>query len=187
MILLCFAIICAMVISYAVDKENIVSQAYMTAADRITAGDSGVWGGRLDQATTAIEEFIRHPIIGSGLATIKADSDNKIAGTTQNMAELARKVDLGYLHWAKAYGLAGALWLVIFLIFLWNLGRSLLPIIQKEDRSIVIFGLSYVSFTIISSLTLNHFMIPARILLICLLTAIFVRLNYNIRKIGHNN
>jgi hypothetical protein len=155
--------------------ENILLTPFTTAVEDVSEG-TGTVEGRLVQLEHDIHEFMEHPWIGSGLIAIRT---SEYRGVGINAAELAlatRKADLGYSHWVKMYGLAGILWLGLFLYYLGTRSLRAYRSTRGMDNTVALFAVAYTSFIIITGVTLNHFLIPDRIIVFTLLAAIVVRL-----------
>jgi len=173
-ILICCAGIVAAGVASVTMEENIVLNPFTTTVDDLSKG-AGTVRGRFDQIITDLNEFRQHPWVGSGLIAVrfsKYESDRRMA---RAMGGKVRKQDLGYTHWMKMYGLVGIIWLAGFIWLLWRRGRWALRSAEEQQRCVALFAVAYLVFVIVSSVTLNHFMIPERIILLCLTAAIVVR------------
>ena len=159
-------------------KENIIINAYKSTFETVF-GEHEAWEGRAEQITTDINEIKKHPWIGSGNVTLRLIPGIQSRGEQRKIAGIARKTDLGYLHWVKAYGLFGIIWLVYLFYLLFFTGLRLIKKVTGIRKTIVVFSLSYLAYVMISFVTLNHFMQYYRIPFICLISALLVRIEYN--------
>lgn len=158
-----------------VTQQNLFMNAYSSTIHEVSEG-SGTWGARLEQMKIDFEEFRKHPVIGSGLIAIRVSKYGTTVAQKTEMNERTRLADLGYTHWIKLYGLAGAVWIVVFLYLLWT--RAIAAFRRLEGRAGVLslFVLAYTAFISLTGITLEHFLIEIRILPVCLVTAILVLL-----------
>ena len=156
--------------------DNIFLSLLNRTADDLEHG-SGSWKGRLIQLNTDFEEFMRHPLIGSGTSTIRIAETKLLTKRAAELRALAAKSDLGYTHWIKAYGLVGMTWLVLFF---GNLIIRALRVYKTHDSlhaDIANFCFSYLLFIMGTFITLNHLMETPNLVIVCLLAAIIMRLN----------
>ena len=160
-------------------KENIIINAYRSTFETVFGGYEA-WEGRAEQITTDINEIKKHPWIGSGNVTLRLIPGIQ-SGVKQKktIAGIARKTDLGYLHWVKAYGLFGTIWLGYLVYLLFSTGLRLIKKVTGIHKTMVVFCICYLVYVMISFVTLNHFMQYYRIPFICLISALLVRIEYN--------
>ncbi len=174
-----FISISAIIIVGFIFEENIILSLFSSAADNLVH-KSGSWQGRAIQLQTDIKHFLEHPLIGSGTSTLRVDLTSGSVSSPSELEQwsLAYKDDLGYTHWLKSYGIVGMIWLLSYFYLLWHQGRYLMRKANKNLQVIASFTVSYTAFVIGTFITLNHMMFPYGIVLICLLTAIIVRMKY---------
>lgn len=186
MTLLAAGVVAALAVGLAgmVMKDNILLHPFVTTVDELQSGGrgSGTWAARMDQIAVDFEEFSDHPFIGSGLVTIRLSTFKGGAKQLAEMWALSYSSNLGYTHWVKNYGLVGVLWMIAFLYQVWGMSRRGLKIKNVQDASIREFGFGYVVFVTLSLVTLGHFMNPDRLLMMCLVSAILVRLDLIARE-----
>ena len=152
-------------------EENILLAPFTTTVEDVSE-QSGTVGARMSQVETDLYEFKQHPIIGSGLIAVRTATYGSTTYQREVMAAKARVADLGYMHWIKIYGIVGIIWL---LFLYWAIKRTIgkaFKIKDKEAKVLVLFCTGYMLFIVISSITLNHFLIDERIVLFCLILAI---------------
>ncbi|MDO8941097.1 MAG: O-antigen ligase family protein [Methylicorpusculum sp.] len=141
--------------------------------------DGGSYSSRLIQFHSAIDEFAKHPILGSGAAAVRLDYNLDIMRRGKlNM--LAAKADLGYASWIKSFGITGLTWLCYLFFMLMRNGYRNKGNIENKGTPINLFVLGYTFYLIITYITLNSFMYPHGIVLIALLMAISARLTMNV-------
>jgi len=152
-------------------KDNIILSPFSSVVE--VAGDvQGEVPGRVEQISKDLEVFMDNPVIGAGTAALRASQ----ASNSLQASELARKADLGYTHWLKAYGILGMAWLLWFYLLTWSkLGQ--LQRHNNEVSPLPTFLRGYFYYVVVSFVTLNHFMFGFRIILICAMAAILVNLN----------
>jgi O-Antigen ligase len=164
-------------------KENFIIDPLFSVFDNTMHSTGASWRGRLNQVSIAIDEFKKHPIIGSGAISIRTDNFYANHLNEYDLSSLAYMSDWGYLHWIKAYGLIGAIWLFAFLsIFLkgaFNINKTTKI---KTDPDIALFCRITTIFFTITFVTLNHLMFPASIPLVCLVFAIISKSNIQASK-----
>ena len=153
--------------------ENIIVSLY-NKSDREITQSSGSWGGRVKQLEVDYEEFMRHPFIGSGSSTLW---NTKEARLSQKEWLLGYKADLGYSHWAKAYGSVGIGWLLLFFGTLLIKSMRVLKLNKKTNPDISNFCISFLGFILMTYVTLNHLMFPPGIVTVCLVAAIILRMS----------
>lgn len=155
--------------------ENLLLTPFTTAVADISEG-TGTVEGRIIQYESDVDEFMRHPWIGSGLVAIRSSEYSADAGNWQDIALKTRKADLGYSHWIKMYGLFGIIWLLAFMYLVGSRSYRLLRRTDGIRNTLAMFACAYFVFIAITGVTLNHFLIPERIVLFTLLAAIVARL-----------
>lgn len=173
-------------------EENIVIAPITTTVEDISKG-TGTVRGRLEQIKIDIIEFKEHPWIGSGLIAIRTSKFSNNPRIAAEMKAKARKADLGYSHWLKMYGMAGVIWLAGLYYYLGTIASRAYRVSIGDSRIISLFCIGYLTFIVISAVTLNHFMRSERIILLCLMSAILcrtyyqekIRLYQNSSKQGH--
>jgi hypothetical protein len=177
---LLLATIAALVIMLGVAADlyfntKILIAPFVSTAE-VLKDHKGTQNERMRQMETDFITFQKHPIIGSGSAAIresKAESTNLSAAEA---SKIARKQDLGYTHWLKAYGVIGIIWLISFYILMWVRMIGCMKRSDNEKSPVPIFMLGYFYFIVISFVTLNHFMLNFRIVFICAIAAMAVNM-----------
>ncbi|RJP83684.1 MAG: O-antigen ligase domain-containing protein [Desulfobacteraceae bacterium] len=154
-------------------QQNLFMNAYSSTIHEVSEG-SGTWGARLEQMKIDFEEFRKHPVIGSGLIAIRVSEYGTTMVQKAEMNERTRLADLGYTHWIKLYGSAGAIWIVFFLYLLWSHSITAFRKSEGRARLLSLFVLAYTAFISLTGITLEHFLIEIRIILVCLVTAILI-------------
>lgn len=155
--------------------NNLLLTPFSTAVEDVSEG-SGTVEGRLVQLESDMQEFMEHPWIGSGLVAIRTSEYEGIGKDSQEIALKTRKVDLGYTHWIKMYGLAGIVWLSIVMYLI---GRRSLQLFRQSgglQNTLAMFAFSQFCFTAITGITMAHFLVPEQIIIFTLMAAIVVRL-----------
>jgi O-antigen ligase len=155
---------------------NFFYDLYTTSFTDVTESE-GTWTGRSIQLEAAWNIFLQNPLFGSGSIALKGDSGLMVSDTDYNVRLIASKSDLGYAHWLKSYGIVGLIWLFGFLYSVWRYAQRSLHLLGEKDKQIALFIMSYTVFIVISSITLNYFMMPHRIILVCMAAAISVRIH----------
>ena len=158
-------------------KKNVILAPFISTAE-VLQDHTGAQIGRLKQMEKDFEVFLDDPILGSGSAALRASKASSTDVSAVEAAQIARKVDLGYTHWLKAYGLLGVFWLIWFYLLMWLRLKRILKKSDKDKSPVAIFMLGYFYFIVISFITLNHFMLSHRIIFICALAAMAVNLRY---------
>ena len=163
--------------------ENILEYAFESTAEDLTEG-TGTWGGRMVDLERDLDYFLENIYFGDGLAVLRLSEGG---GYSQKeidaMKELAGTDDLGYSRWLRNFGVIGMFWLAaLFYFFISRIIRANKLLRKEEDRVMVVFVYSYCGFMAISLITLNHLMLPPRILLLCFCAAMLVRINWNAMK-----
>lgn len=156
-------------------EENLVLSLFTSVSEDVEK-DSGSWAGRVAQMDVAWEEFTKHPYLGSGASTLRADSQQFGYGR-EEIEALAAKADLGYMNWAKAYGIVGMLWLIAFFFMLFMRARKAIRRNGILNRDITSFGMTFLMFIVTTFVTLNHMMQAQSIILVCMSAAIIVRMS----------
>lgn len=162
------------IITAAVLPANLLLAPFVTAVEDISQG-SGTVKGRLVQLESDIEEFMEHPLIGSGLVVIRMSEYQELG--VSDMALKTRKADLGYSHWVKMFGFYGAFWLAALFLYL---GLSSLRSVRATaglENTLALFAAGYFGFVVVTGVTINHFLISERVMLLMLLAAVVVRLS----------
>jgi hypothetical protein len=164
------------VANFAMEK-NIFLEPFRSASSDISS-QSGTWKDRLDQLRVDLEVFEKHPWLGSGTACLRGSSPN--LQKARELRILAQQDDLGYTHWLKMYGVPGVIWLLLFFYLQYRLSWKLVHEARKIDRLIGTFCLSFLGYIAVSFVTLPHFIFPRGTILLCLVSAILVRVHGNI-------
>ena len=125
-----------------------------------------------------MEEFKRHPIIGSGAAAVRYPTAQGGSRLQYAKAGLTTKWDLGYTSWLSFYGLVGMTWLFLFLYFQFSMARRVLKGGGEEEKVLARFTLSVLLYEVLSFVTLPHFIAPESVILACLNAAIIVFLYF---------
>lgn len=162
------------IVTAIVLPTNLLLAPFVTAVEDVSQG-SGTVKGRLVQLENDIEEFMQHPLIGSGLVVVRTSEYSELG--TSDMALKTRTADLGYSHWVKMYGVFGVFWLAALFIYL---GLTSLRVVRTSaglQCSLALFAVGYFAFVVVTGVTVNHFLVPERITLFMLLAAIIVRLS----------
>ena len=162
-------------------KENIVTDPVISAYNDTMESSGASWRARLRQVEVAANEIKKHPIIGSGAISLRPIEDSYRYKNTSNITDIAYMSDWGYLHWMKAYGIVGTVWLFLFFSHLYRKSsKATKKYKSSNDQDVALFCLLASIFIIATFVTLNHLMFPASIPLVCLLAAIVSRINNNI-------
>lgn len=172
-----FAILAGAILTFTL-PENILLTPFSSAVEDISEG-SGTVKGRLVQYEDDMQEFMEHPWIGSGLVAVRASEYGGVGKDKQEMALKTRKVDLGYTHWIKMYGVAGLAWLTIVMYMIGRRSYILFRRTYGLQNTLALFAFSQFSFTAITGVTMAHFLVPEQIVLFCLMAAIVVLLQKN--------
>lgn len=159
-------------------EENIIIDPLISAYVDVSSSSGASWRARIEQARLVFEEFKEHPILGSGSISLRLSRSSIVTSKKAQLASLGYMSDFGYLHWLKAYGLLGMIWLIAFFSLLWSSIKKISRRGAKADEDITFFAGSSVAFLVITFFTLNHLMFPNSIVLVCLLAAIIARLNF---------
>lgn len=162
-------------------EENIIINTFESAIEDV-AEDQGTWGARMDLARSQINEFVEHPLLGSGktaLAGSESFRGGSKIGRVGEVLEKSTNVHAGYSSWLLGYGLVGAIWLVCFIWLHFALGVRTYRNAVPEEKALIMFGLSYLGFIITTSVSMNHLQYPVGIIYICLASAIVVRIFHN--------
>ena len=156
--------------------ENIILSPFVTTIQNVRQ-TSGTWKERTEQMKVDFEQFLKHPVIGSGATSLRKALYQATTRTPREakLYQIAYKADLGYVHWLKAYGVIGIVWLLLFFWFFWNGSWRLMRQKNDENRDIKLFLLGYATFIVITCVTLNYMMYASRIVMVCLLAAIIIR------------
>lgn len=166
--------ISAVATAEVVMEENIFLAPFTSSIEDVTQG-TGSWSGRMEQLETDIQIFLEHPYLGSGTAAIRVTEGTVPSGRLSELAALARKEDLGYGHWIKAYGIPGIFWLIALFIILYRYFSGLKKVYDHKLQPLVLVSTGYISFVILSFITLPHLMRNDLVFLFCLMLAILVR------------
>lgn len=174
-------IIATSILSYTM-KENIIFDIFLSAYNEFTT-ESGTWAPRIKQIKTSLNEFMNHPLFGSGVSAIRSVSDNFSSLLHIKLQEISYKHDLGYIHFLKSYGLVGALWFLLFFGIQILMCYKTKRYTSYEDTIVIDFCLNYIFFVLISFITLNQLMFPQRIVLICLNASFIASISVKYRLI----
>ncbi len=117
---------------------------------------------------------MNHPFIGSGTSTLWTTKEARLS---KEEWLLGYKADLGYSHWAKAYGLIGIGWLILFFGILSTKALHASKIHRNTNSDISNFCISFLGFILVTFVTLNHLMFPPGIVTVCLTAAIILRMS----------
>lgn len=174
----------AAIIAGGTMEQNIVLAPVISSVEDLSQG-TGTVQGRLEQLKTDIKEFKEHPWIGSGLIAIRTSKFSNDPRIAAEMKAKTRKADLGYSHWLKMFGIAGITWLIGFYYFLGKTTIKTYRVVNEESKIIALFCIGYLTFIVISAVTLNHFMVSERIVLLGLMSAILCRTFYQQKEHRH--
>jgi hypothetical protein len=153
--------------------KNLLSNLFESAfADSITG--TGTMSPRLKMIEIDLKEFRAHPIIGGGSLALRRPSGQPTLLQLRHES-LSYYFDLGYTHWLKFYGLTGMVWLFLFFAYQF-ISVSKIKKSNRDKDSLLLskFVQNYLLYILFSFFTLNHFMIPSRILLLTLTASIVV-------------
>lgn len=141
--------------------SDIFWQNVQSAIEDIIHGQ-GTWAPRVEQMRVSWELFKKYPWTGAA-AFLRI-----VEGVPREKVEMIiASTDIGYMAWLKCYGIPGIIWLLSLIgVFYWK-NFKLLKVLPPKYLSYVYFNILYFSFVIISFLTLNHFMKPYGIILVC--------------------
>jgi len=168
------ALAASVVLTIALPQNLLITPFTGTVED--VSEVSGTVYGRMLQLEDDVKEFMDHPWIGSGLIAIRP-SEYKGAGVdSQEIAMKTRKVDLGYTHWIKMYGLVGIIWLTIVMYLIGRQSYLLFRRTRGLQNTLALFAFSQFSFSAVTGVTIGHFLVPEQIVMFTLMAAIVVRL-----------
>jgi hypothetical protein len=167
------AMLAGMVLA-VVMPQNILLTPFTTAVEDVSTGTGSI-KGRLVQLEHDVQEFMEHPWIGSGLVAIRSSKYGGIGVDMGEMALSTRKHDLGYAHWMKMYGLAGIVWLAIVMYLIGSRSYRVFRNSSGLRNTLALFAFAFFSFIAITGITLNHFLVPDRIIIFMLLAAVVAR------------
>ena len=154
-------------------EENIITTLVGSAFSDVIYR-KGTMSPRIEMIKIDVEEFLRHPWIGGGTCALRRPSGDAPTRLQVKTAELSYYHDLGYTHWLKFFGIAGIVWLTVLLGAQFAMGVHVLKHGNENDRKLTLFALSYLMYVVTTQFTLDHLMIPSRILLNMLCAAIIV-------------
>ena len=165
-------------VSVVVGVANITSDTnpiteHFTSAYENVIQQSGTWKDRYRRIGDDINEFKKHPFMGDGLSAVRWYSTN---WTNIKLKHITKRADLGYTTWLKYYGIVGMVWLALFFGFQFYMVFQLVQICVGKEKILAVFCLSQLTYVITTLITLNHLMVPERILLVCLNAAIIYNL-----------
>jgi hypothetical protein len=161
------------------DNESVVMDVYKSSYDDMSEGE-GTWKARLEMMKRDMEFFSMHPVAGSGASAIRLRPALEKSRKGRILIDLSKMDDLGYTRWIKSFGIVGIVWFGCFFYTLFIRGFKVLSKVDGESRVFAVFCLCYIGYVLISFVTLNHLTFPNRILPLCLVTAILVRLSISI-------
>ena len=185
MIIAGFAIVVVASIVEVTMEENILLAPFVSTVKDIREG-TGSWEGRLKQLEVDIQVFMKYPYMGSGTSVIRLSENVVSQNRLSEMAVLAKSDDLGYGHWIKAYGIPGIVWLMVMYWLLYRYYQSVKNIKDPQIEPLVLLIFGYISFVIISFITLPHFMREDLIMLLCMIIAILVKVHqFKLNAIKH--
>ena len=159
----------ASVIASFTMETNIFVDVFVSGVEDATKV-SGTAEDRVHMIELDLAVFREYPLMGSGLAAVRVNEENEA-----RFIDLTRKMDLGYPHWLKFYGIAGMLWIAVFYLSLYIYYRKLVELAPPNFEVLPMFSSSYLIFLVVAFVSLNYFMFPDGVLTICLLCAILVR------------
>lgn len=158
----------SIIASYTMEN-NIFLDVFMSAFED-AAEVSGTAEDRAHMLALDLAVFEEYPIMGSGLSAVRVNDDNE-----SRFLDLTRKMDLGYSHWLKFYGITGMVWLAILYLTLYLYYRKLAIVTPAGYEVLPMFCSSYLIYLVVAFVSLNYFQFPDGVLTICLLCAILVR------------
>ena len=137
----------------------------------------GTWAARMEQMKVSWELFKKYPWTGAAafLRIVEGVPEEKVG-------MIIAKTDIGYMAWLKCYGIPGIIWLFLLIFIFYLKNFKLLKTISVENLDIVYFNLLYFTFVILSFVTLNHFMKPFGIPLVCFVLSNTIVLSSIIEK-----
>ncbi len=147
-------------------NENIIVNSIQSTYKDVS-NEEGSWRSRMRFIRYNIESIKEHPYIGNGGLLIRKDK----ASTDLHAA--AYGSDLGYIHVIKFLGIPGLIWMVALISVYYSI---LIKNLKKPNVDIVMAKFSGYLFTLIliAEITINFFMDPWRILILCLVMAILL-------------
>jgi hypothetical protein len=156
--------------------ESVVLDSFRSSYENIAEG-KGTWESRLEMMRGDMEAFLQHPVAGTGASAIRLRPGLAKSRRGRIMVNLSKMDDLGYTRWIKSFGIVGIIWFGFF--FYASIVRGLKVLSRADDdcKVFAVFCLCYIGYVLISFVTLNHLTFPNRILPLCLVTAILVRLS----------
>lgn len=174
----------ALAVTYGITQINtgdslLLSPVSTTVKD-ISEGE-GTWSPRLKCLDTDLEEFLKHPIIGSGLAALRIKPEEVSIRKWAILEKISSQSDMGYSHWLKTFGIVGIIWLILFFYYFGSIAKNAIQESTGTDQMIALLGSSYLGYMMISYITLNHLMFPFRIVIFTLVSAMLVRIIWNRR------
>ncbi len=156
--------------------ESVVLDAYTSSYESVAEGE-GTWLSRVEMMRRDMEFFLKHPIAGSGASAIRLRPALEKSREGRILIDLSKMDDLGYTRWIKSFGIVGMIWFGCFFYALIVRGLKVLSSVDDDRRVFAVFCLCYIGYVLISFVTLNHLTFPNRIVPLCLVTAILVRLS----------
>lgn len=174
----------ALAVTYGITQINIGDNLFLSPVSTTVkdiSEEEGTWSARLEQLETDLEEFLKYPVIGSGLAALRIKSGEANVRKLKILKEKARQADMGYSHWLKTFGIVGVIWLILFFYYFGSIAKKAIQECTGTDQMIALLGSSYLGYMMISFITLNHLMFPFRIVIVSLVSAMLVRIIWNHR------
>ena len=172
-----FALVLACILIFTVvevrKEENIITQLVGSAFTDVIQ-KKGTMSPRIKMIKVDIREFWRHPWVGGGTCALRRPNENAPTRFQLKTADLSYYHDLGYTHWLKFFGIVGVVWLILLFGSQFFMGLYVLKQGEETDRKLTLFALSYLVYVLSTLFTLDHLMIPSRILLNMLCAAIIV-------------
>ena len=156
-------------------KTNLITNNFYTAYVNFTE-QKGSWESRGKQIKIDLQEFKKHPWIGNGLSAMR---EHGASWQQIKMRTKTFKADLGYSSWLKFFGLFGIVWLFMFFGFQIVMGLVAKARTKGDEKTLAVFAICFLVYTMGTFITLNHLMYPHEITLVTLNAAIITRLYMN--------
>lgn len=175
--------ICLVLLSITISvykDTNILLNPFISAYQDISEG-GGTWAPRIKQLEDSISTFMEHPVFGGGTYAIRLNLDGKSSMQLRELSIAHANADLGYVHWLKAYGSVGMIWLFALYVAVAKYIKPITGSSVKRMEAVGLLSAGYMIYVMVSFVTSPHFIWANSILLICIALALMVRvrqLNY---------
>jgi hypothetical protein len=167
-------------------EENILENAFESSAENLM-DSTGTWAYRKQAMQSDLNIFLDNIWLGSGTIALSLPEGGKYSEEElEELKEIANAADLGYSRVIKAFGAPGVFWLLAFFyFFISNSLKASKLATGQESKTLAMMAASYTVYMLISSITLNHFMLPDRVMFMCLCATILIRIQWDARNRTH--